>query len=95
MANVLVFGERRAHRRKACSLSVTIDDKKRAYSARLCNLSRGGAFIESAAHRIPKVGQELLITIPYQLKKDCLVIKGKIGRVKTNGMGIVFQKGTV
>ena len=89
MANVLVFGERRAHRRKACSLSV------KAYSARLRNLSRGGAFIESAAHRIPKVGQELLITIPYQLKKDCLVIKGKIGRVKTNGMGIVFQKGTV
>ena len=95
MVNVQVFGERRLHKRKTCAFPVTIDDQKTAYPAIIRNLSLGGALIETPNDRKPKIGQELIITIPFQLKKDSVAVKGKIGRIKDGNIGITFVKGGI
>ena len=92
MATALIFGERRVHRRKECYFNVTVDDYKSAYTARIRNLSLGGALIEPPRDRNPRVGQELRITIPFRLKKDSVLVRGRIRRVRANGVGVIFQR---
>ena len=91
MATVQIFGERRRHQRKECAFTVTIRDKKSAYPALLRNISLGGAFIELPAERKPKIGQKLLITIPFRLKKETTTVRGRIHRVRTGFMGVYFM----
>lgn len=96
MAQALVFGERRIHSRKECTLFVDFKDSERPRqcSGHLRNIGLGGAFIETKIHRHYKIGQELMITIPYLLKSRKVVMKAKIVRIIwPNGMGIEFIGG--
>lgn len=90
MATIHVFGERRLHQRKDCAFPVTIGDQEHAYAAFVRNLSLGGALIEAPDEQKLQVGQELVLTLPYRLKKDSFVVKGRIERVKASSAGVVF-----
>lgn len=92
MSREMLFGERRLYERKSCTFAVDIDDYNKNYSGHLRNLSLGGAFVEPPAHFKPKIGQELLLTIPFRKKLGYVVVKGRITRTKRNGMAVVFIK---
>lgn len=92
MAYDALFGERRLHQRKSCALSITIDDYKRNYSGYLVNLSLGGALIEPASQFKAKVGQELLLTIPFIKKMGHTMVKGKVTRARQDRIVVMFLK---
>lgn len=92
MSNPLIFGERRLYDRKACAFSVSIAADNGQYRALLRNLSAGGALIEAPSGQRQRVGQEVVLTIPFQKKRGNVVIKGKVARVKHNGVAISFVK---
>lgn len=92
MAYDALFGERRLHQRKNCALSITIDDYHRNYSGYLLNLSLGGALIEPASHFKAKVGQELMLTIPFRKRKGFTVVKGKVTRTRNDRIVVMFLK---
>ena len=93
MTPALVFGERRFHERKECLLSVDINDYQGFVKGNIRNIGLGGAFIETQIPFAQRAGQEVVITIPYQLKSQKITLKGQITRVRSNGMGISFSKG--
>ena len=88
----VLFGERRLHERKSCSLSITIDDYYRNYSGFLLNLSLGGALIEPTNRFKAKIGQELMLTIPFWKKKGFTVLKGKVLRSRNERFSVMFLK---
>ena len=92
MVSVQIFGERRLHQRKTCAFAITLTDRRRAHRVMLRNLSLGGALIDTPPDRPLRVGQELIITIPYRLRKDSIRIKGRVGRIDNSAMGVVFLK---
>lgn len=92
MSNALIFGERRLHVRKDCYFYVDVNDYHKTFTGHLRNLSLGGALMDPPLHRMPKVGQDLILTIPFRRRPDCLVIKGRISRVQSDGVGIQFLK---
>jgi Tfp pilus assembly protein PilZ len=87
-----LFGERRLHERKSCTLSITIDDYNRHYSGYLVNLSRSGALIEPSSIFKAKIGQEVMLTIPYATKKGATTIKGTVVRKRSDGLVITFVR---
>lgn len=94
MVQALVFGERRIHSRKECTLFVDINDTDRFQSGHLRNIGLGGAFIEIKVLRHYKVGKKISITIPYTLKSKKAVVKAQIVRIKPpDGIAIEFLNG--
>lgn len=86
------FGERRLFERKACSRMIMIDDQAESYSGHMRDLAVGGAFVESTHDNDARIGQELVLTIPFGLKKDHVKIKAKVAWIKHMGMGVRFIK---
>ncbi len=86
------FGERRLFERKTCSRMIMIDDHEDSYSGHLRDLTIGGALIEPTQGNDAQIGQELILTIPFGLKKDHVKIKAKVAWIKPVGMGVRFIK---
>jgi Tfp pilus assembly protein PilZ len=88
----LQTAERRYHERINCSLSISVDDYENAYSGNIRNIGLGGAFVEMDIKAKPPIGNEVLVTIPYQKKPDYLIIRGRVIWSKPEGVGISFLK---
>ena len=86
------FGERRLFERKSCYRVIFIHDSRYSYSGQLRDLGLGGAFIEPPYEIDMQIGQEILLTIPFGLKKDQLKIKAKVARKQPAGVGVRFIK---
>jgi Tfp pilus assembly protein PilZ len=86
--------DRRRHHRRDCALSVDLDDYENAYSGHISNIGLGGAQIKTIDGVRFKVGQELLLTIPFEHKEDYLIIKGKIAWSRNRDIGVAFVKET-
>lgn len=86
----LPFGERRLHERKSCTRMVGVIDSRSSYTAHLRDLAPGGAMIEPPLEIKSHIGDELIVTIPYGLKKDQLTVKARIAWVRPHGMGVRF-----
>lgn len=84
--------DRRYFERVGCSLSISLDDYENAYSGNIRNIGLGGAFVEMDYRRKPRIGNEVLVTIPYQKKSDYLIIRGRVMWSKPEGIGISFIK---
>lgn len=69
---------------------IGINDYQHAYAGHLRDLSVGGAFIEPQEGNDTEIGQELLLTIPFGLKRDHINIKAKIAWIKPRGIGVRF-----
>lgn len=78
MTNPLVLGERRLYERKACLFRVGVTAENGRYQGLLRNLSAGGALVESLAGHAPRIGQEVVLTIPFREKRAHAVLKGRI-----------------
>jgi Tfp pilus assembly protein PilZ len=95
MSDALVFGERRNHLRKTCTLTVELNDLHKPFRGHMRNIGLGGAFVETDPRYTPRIGQEFYITIPFQLKPHKITLKGRITRVRWDGLGISFIKALV
>lgn len=89
---MLPFGERRLFERKSCSRMIAISDRRESYSGHLRDLAVGGALIDPPNGSEALVGQELVLTIPFGLKKDHIRIKAKVAWTKPDGIGVRFIK---
>jgi Tfp pilus assembly protein PilZ len=69
---------------------VGVIDSKSSYTAHLRDLALGGAMIEPPLEINSRIGEELIMTIPYGLKKDKLTVKAKIAWIRPHGMGVRF-----
>jgi PilZ domain len=92
MDQKMIFGERRLHARKSCSFAIEIHDYRRSYDVLLWNLSLGGALVECPRGFRPRPEQELLLNIAFRRKVGLVSVKGKIVRVKFDGLGIAFLR---
>ena len=92
MGAKMMFGERRLYERKSCTFAVDINDYARIYSCNLRDLSLGGALLEYPPTFKPKLGQELLLTIPYRKRIGHVMVKGEIIRARYGTLAISFQK---
>lgn len=92
--DTMPFGERRLLDRKPCSRMIGINDYQHSYAGHLRDLSVGGAFIEPLEGNDPHIGQELLLTIPFGLKREHINIKAKIAWIKSRGIGVRFINNT-
>lgn len=88
--HTMPFGERRRHERKLCSRTVAVIDSKSSYTAHLRDLALGGAMIEPPLESKSQIGEELIMTIPYGLKKHELTVKAKIAWIGPHGIGVHF-----
>lgn len=73
---------------------IHIKDSRDVYAGHMRDLARGGAFIEPPYDSDTEIGQELILTIPYGLKKDHLKIRAKVARIQSGGIGVSFIKPT-
>jgi Tfp pilus assembly protein PilZ len=89
--HTMPFGERRLHERKSCSRTVGVVDSKSSYSAHLRDLAPGGAMIEPPLEIKSRIGEELIVTIPYGLKKNELTLKATIAWIRPHGIGVRFE----
>ena len=92
VSQMMPFGERRLFERKPCSRIIVINDHQESYSGLMRDLAAGGALIEPPAGSEARVGQELVLTIPFGLKKDHIKVKAKVAWARHNGMGVRFVK---
>jgi hypothetical protein len=92
MGRKMMFGERRLHARKRCAFSVDLNDYTKIYSCNLRDLSLGGALVEHPSTFKPKVGQELLLTIPYRTRVGYAMVKGRIVRIRFGRLAVAFKK---
>ena len=86
----LPFGERRLYHRKSCSRMIQVDDRNGSYSGHLRDLNVGGAFVEPPNQNETRIGQKLILTIPFGLKKSCLTVQAKVAWTSPKGMGVRF-----
>ncbi len=84
--------ERRRFARKPCSLNVGLDNYEHLSSGCLHNLSRGGAYIETADEFPVKAGEELILTILNQRKSDFLILTSKVAWRRGNSIGVMFTR---
>jgi Tfp pilus assembly protein PilZ len=84
------FGERRLHQRKICSRMVGVIDSKHSYTAHLRDLAPGGALIEPPVEIDSQIGEDLIMTIPYGLKKDELTVRARVAWIRPEAMGVRF-----
>jgi Tfp pilus assembly protein PilZ len=92
MGQLSMFGERRFHERKECIVAVEINDFEGFVKGNMRNIGLGGAFVDTQFPFAQKPGQDVIITIPYQLQSKKITLKGRVTRVRSNGMGIAFSK---
>lgn len=84
--------ERRSEERKNCRLPADLDDYDNTCCGLVRNISKAGAFVETSGITGSKVGQELLMTIPYKNNSNYLIIKAAVAWVKPYGIGVTFIK---
>ncbi|MBR9981393.1 MAG: PilZ domain-containing protein [Desulfatitalea sp.] len=87
-----VFGERRLYERKKCAFSVGISGRNIQFRGLLRDLSLGGALVESPPEQNFRIGQEVVLNIPFSQKQGYVALRGKVARVKYNAVGIMFAK---
>ena len=92
MAQKMMFGERRLYERTTCTFSVDLNDYSKIYSCHLRDLSLGGALVEYPTTFKPKLGQELLLTIPYRNRIGHVMVRGRIVRARYGKLAVAFQK---
>jgi len=85
-----LFGERRRYSRKECLRMIGINDYGKLYTGLLRDVGLAGAFIEPGWKNRAKIGQKILLAIPYGLKSGHVRIDAKIKWVKSNGIGVQF-----
>jgi Tfp pilus assembly protein PilZ len=89
----LLFGERRQFERKKCLRMIGINNHDQLYAGHLRDLALGGAFLEpKEGIRKPKIGQELLLSIPFGLRNGYVNVKATVAWMRHNGIGVRFQK---
>jgi Tfp pilus assembly protein PilZ len=69
---------------------VGVIDSKSSYTAHLRDLALGGAMIEPPLEIKSQIGEELIMTIPYGLKKDQLTVRARIAWVRPHRLGVRF-----
>ena len=89
-ASTLPFGERRLNHRISCSRIIQVNDHYGSYSGHIKDLALGGAFIEPSEENQYRIGQELVLNIPFSLKNDVLTIKAKVAWSRAHGTGVRF-----
>lgn len=85
-----LFGERRRYERKECLLMIGINDYDKLYTGYLRDLGLAGAFIEPKWRSRSKVGQKVLLAIPYHLKNGYVSIQARIEWANSGGIGVQF-----
>lgn len=85
-----LFGERRRYDRKECLIMIGINDYDKLYTGYLRDLGLAGAFIEPQWKNRARIGQKILLAIPYGLKNGYVSIQAKIEWIKSNGIGVQF-----
>lgn len=88
--DAMPFGERRQYIRKECLRLIGINDFNMLYSGHLRDLALGGAFFEPKVGHPSTIGQELLLSIPYGLKKGFVNVHAKVAWIKHSGIGVRF-----
>ncbi|MCJ8500402.1 PilZ domain-containing protein [Desulfatitalea alkaliphila] len=91
-ANPLVFGERRLHERKRCAFTVGVAGRNIHFRGMLRDLSLGGALVELPPEKMPKAGQEVVLTIPFRKKGGQVALRGTVARVRYHAVAITFSK---
>lgn len=86
----LLFGERRQFLRKECLRMIGINDYSNLYSGHLRDLALGGAFVEPKEGHISKIGQELLLSIPFGLREGYVNVQAKVAWLNGDGIGLWF-----
>lgn len=89
---MMPFGERRLFERKSCSRMIVVNNHEESYTGHMRDLAAGGAMIEPPYGNEARVGQELVLTIPFGLKKDHVRIKAKVAWARHSGIGVRFIK---
>ena len=90
---VSLFGERRRYSRKECLRMIGINDYEKIYTGYLRDVGLAGAFIEPQRKYRAKIGQKMLLAIPYGLKNGYVSIQAKVEWVRSNGIGVQFING--
>lgn len=88
--NTLLFGERRQFIRKECFRMVSINDQVNTYAGYLRDLALGGAYMELHKGILPKIGQELILSIPFGLRHESVSVNAIVARIEDNGIGVRF-----
>ena len=89
---MMPFGERRLFERKSCSRMIMIHDRQDSYSGHMRDLAVGGALIDAPQGNGTRIGQELVLTIPFGLKNDHIRIKARVAWARAMGIGVRFIK---
>ena len=84
------FGERRRYTRKECLRMIGINDYEQVHVGYLRDVGLAGAFIEPLWKNKAKIGQKLLLAIPYSLKTGYVSIQAKIEWFNRDGIGVQF-----
>jgi len=90
---VSLFGERRRYSRKECLRMIGINDYEGIYTGYLRDVGLAGAFIEpqwkNRSGRA-RIGQKILLAIPYGLRSGYVSIQAKVEWIKGTGIGVQF-----
>ena len=84
--------DRRVFHRQPCLLPADIDDYDNAYSGFVRNIGWGGAYVETLMPYATKIGQEVILTVPFENRADYLIIKAKVAWVQPHSVGVTFIK---
>jgi hypothetical protein len=85
--------DRRRHQRKRCFLEIDYAVRGHSYKGSILDISEGGAYVRSNTAKRFLSGEDILLIIPLRILGEQL--KGKIARVGSHGMGVVFQASDV
>lgn len=88
--DAMLFGERRQYTRKDCLRLIGISDFSTLYSGHLRDLALGGALVEPKEGHETTIGQELLLSIPFGLKRGYVNVHAKVAWVENHGLGVRF-----
>jgi hypothetical protein len=83
---------RRMSERKMYSAEVSFSTDKFCFPAVIRNLSKGGALIENDAHPTMKVGNVIIISIPFQVKEGCVKMKATVMWAEKCQFGVKFNQ---
>lgn len=81
---------RRRDERKKYEAEVYFSVSKKAYTATIKNISRGGALVHTGGMPIITPGEHIIITIPFTNKAQNVKRKAKVMWVDSPFMGVQF-----
>lgn len=81
---------KRSHKRMRYRVEVMFGTRYGSFKGRLHNLSRSGAYIETAGP-IP-IGARVLATIPFRKKIGWVSVAGRVVRRDDGGIGLEFSR---